>query len=255
MHQDEIDMMSINDIELLFWKGRTRPPESTLKSIYVHKSLKFVSALDAAIGEVHPRRMIEVGVLDGGSTIYWQAKYQPECLITFDLNSGAPNLVAYVQRNRLTDSVHSYFGVSQADSDVLRGLVARHLPGQLVDVVIDDASHRFAETRTTLETLLPFVRPGGIYIIEDWAWGHGVNWPLDLWDDRPLLSPLLVEPVLISASGKNVIDSVEINPMFALLRRGTAQLPLDGSFRLTDYYIPRGFSITLNDQLGEPPQL
>lgn len=45
--------------------------------------------------------------------------------------------------------------------------VAGMLPGGAVDMVLDDASHKVVDQLRTLEGLLPFVRPGGIYIVED----------------------------------------------------------------------------------------
>ena len=41
--------------------------------------------------------------------------------------------------------------------------------GGAVDFIVDDASHQYWATRATVEILLPFVRPGGAYVIEDWA--------------------------------------------------------------------------------------
>ena len=38
-----------------------------------------------------------------------------------------------------------------------------------LDLVVDDASHLYDETKVALEVLLPRVRPGGLFIIEDWA--------------------------------------------------------------------------------------
>ena len=187
------EAITVRDIELRFWSGGDRPPPSDDNVIFVHKDPPFVGRLDAVLEKVRPRRMIEVGILDGGSTIYWQHKYQPECLITFDIAPDAPHCRRYLERHHLTDSVHAYFGTSQTDEEGLRTGVLKHSREGWVDAVIDDASHQHAETRATVEILLPFVRPGGVYIIEDWAWGHASNWPTDLWADLPLLSPLLVE--------------------------------------------------------------
>ncbi|MFP3608175.1 class I SAM-dependent methyltransferase, partial [Paraburkholderia sp. SIMBA_053] len=37
-------------------------------------------------------------------------------------------------------------------------------------LVVDDASHFYEQTKTSFKTLFPLVRPGGLYIIEDWNW-------------------------------------------------------------------------------------
>jgi hypothetical protein len=238
------ESITIKDIELCFWSSLGRPPQSNDRTIFIHKSRPFVSRLDAVLEKVKPGRMIEIGILDGGSTIYWQTKYQPQCLIAFELASDAPCLTRYLQRHHLTDTVHTYFGVSQADGAALRSGVLKHTHGQLVDAVIDDASHQYVETRATVETLLPFVRPGGAYIIEDWAWGHDAHWPADLWADQQLLSPLLGELTLICGHQTGVIDKIEIDPSFVAIWRGSTPLPQEGQFKLSDHYIARGFSVS-----------
>jgi hypothetical protein len=238
-------VIPVRDIELHFWEGGVRPPPSSDEIIYVHKDRPFVSRMEAVLDQIKPRRMVEVGILDGGSTIYWQNKYQPECLIAFDMTPDAPHLTHYLEQHQLTSSVHPYFGVSQADGARLRGHVLNHIGSQQIDAVIDDASHQYAETRATVETLLPLVRPGGVYIIEDWAWGHAANWPRDIWADQPLLSPLLVELILICGHGTGIIDRVEVDQNFAVLWRGPAPLPQEEGLRLSDYYLPRGFSVAL----------
>jgi len=239
------ESITIKDIELRFWSGADRPPRSNDTVIFMHKDRPFVSRLDAVLEEVRPRRMVEVGILDGGSTIYWHYKHQPDCLIAFELAADAPHLRNYLERHQLTAVVHAYFGISQADAPALRTGVLNHTPGGHVDAVIDDASHQHSETRATVETLLPFVRPGGVYIIEDWAWGHDAKWPADLWADRPLLSPLLVELTLICGHATGVIEKMEIDPNFVVLWRGKTPLRQDGEFKLTDHYLARGFSTAL----------
>jgi Methyltransferase domain len=235
----------IKDTEVRFWSSPDRPPPSDDRIIFMHKSRQFVSRIDAVLEKVQPRRMVEIGILDGGSTIYWQARYQPQCLIAFELACDAPCLSHYLERHHLTDTVHTYFGVSQADSVAVRSSILKHTQGQPIDIVIDDASHQYAETRASVETLLPFMRPAGVYIIEDWAWGHDAKWPADLWVNQPLLSPLLVELTLICGHQTGVIEKIEIDPSFVAFWRGEAPLRRDGGFRLSDHYAARGFSLNL----------
>jgi hypothetical protein len=237
--------LSVNDVRLHFWSGLAAPPPSSDSDIYVHKDRPFVSRLDAVLERIRPRQIVEIGILHGGSTIYWQDKYKPDCLLAFELAPDAPHLVSYLQRHRLTENVHVCFGVSQTDAATLRAAMRDHARDRLIDAVIDDASHQYFETRTTIEVLLPFVRPGGIYIIEDWAWGHSANWPAQLWAQQPLLSPLLVELILICGHGSGVIDKVDIDPNFAVIRRGNASLAQDGGFKLRDHYVSRDFSLAL----------
>ena len=83
--------------------------------------------------------MIEVGVLDGGSTAYWHYQYDLWRLAAFDIAAGAPCFTRYLARNKLTDAVRVHFGVAQTDRERLRAAIDGDLGDGLVDAVIDDA--------------------------------------------------------------------------------------------------------------------
>jgi SAM-dependent methyltransferase len=238
------DAIRVRDIELRFRGGRHRPPPSTDEVIYVHKDAAFVASINETLERVRPKRMIEVGVLDGGSTVYWHYQYDLERLAAFDIATEAPCLTRYLERNKLTDVVRAHFGVAQTDRERLRAAIDSDFGHDSVDAVIDDASHEYAATKAAFETIFPYLRPGGAYIVEDWAWGHSHKWPTDERADMPLMSPLLSELMLVCGHASAVIDKVEINRRFAVIWRGAADLPKD-NFRLPDHYIARGFSIAL----------
>jgi len=234
----------VRDIELCLWETLDACPGSTDQLIYLYKDRAFLRRLEAVAERIQPKHMIEVGILDGGSTIYWQDRFALERLIAFDIEADAPHLRRYLERNNLKRTVRTNFAVAQDDGPALRTAIAEQALGPLVDFIVDDASHQPAQTRATVEILLPFLRPGGAYVIEDWAWGHHVTWPPGLWADRPLMSPLLSELTLVCGHGSGVIDRIEIDPNFAVLWRGEAALPKDGEFRLADHYVARGRSVT-----------
>jgi hypothetical protein len=150
------------DVELVFRQGGPPPPSSD-QVIHVHKPPAFIAKIDALLQPVAPRRMAEVGVFHGGSTIYWQWQYDLDLLIAFEKEPTAPPLTNYLHRNGLSDRVRVHFGVSQDDTARMRAALLHDLGGELLDVVNDDASHQYAETRSTVETLLPFVRRRGLY--------------------------------------------------------------------------------------------
>jgi hypothetical protein len=200
--------------------------------------------MDETLDRVRPRFMIEIGIHDGGSTAYWHHKYAPDRLAAFDISPKAPFFTRYLERNGLANAVRVHFGISQSDRDRMRAAIESDFGGGLIDAAIDDASHEYAATKAAFETVFPFLRSGGAYIIEDWAWGHANNWPPDAWTGVPLMSPLLAELMLVCGHASGVIDKVEINRRFAVVWRGPADLPKD-RFRLPDYYIARGFSIAL----------
>jgi hypothetical protein len=232
------------DVELRVWAGLERPPPSDDRVIYLHKDPAFLGRLDVVLSKVQPRRMIEIGIMDGGSTIYWAHTYRLDRLSAFDINP-APHLARYIDRHGLSEQMRVHCGVSQTDGAALLKKASNDMEGEFVDAIIDDASHFYHETRTTFEALFPLVRPGGCYIIEDWAWGHAHDWPPEVYADLPLMSRLICELMLICGHMSDVIEKVEIDRNFFVVWRGTAALPQDGTFRMTDHYNSRGFSVSL----------
>jgi SAM-dependent methyltransferase len=238
------EAIRVRDIELRFHGGRQRPPMSTDDVVYVHKDAAFVASINGTLECVRPKRMVEVGLLDGGSTVYWHYQYDLERLAAFDIAADAPHLTRYIERNKLAEAIRVHFGVAQTDRERLRTAIAADFGDDLVDAVVDDASHEYAATKACFETIFPYLRTGGAYVIEDWAWGHSHKWPPAERADMPLMSPLLSELMLVCGHASSVIDKVEINRRFAVIWRGAADLPKD-RFRLSEHYTARGFAIAL----------
>jgi len=95
------------------------------------------------------------------------------------------------------DRIAAVPGVDQADAARLSGLLDRYFSDRTVDLAIDDASHLYGPTRTAFEVVFPYLRPGGIYLIEDWGWAHWRG----VFDGAPpalLTSPDVLEPVAIT---------------------------------------------------------
>jgi predicted O-methyltransferase YrrM len=211
-------------------------------------------------GELLPQVIVEFGIKWGGSTALLHAMNQPQLqlLVSFELKPvPAPNLSAYISTRSLESVVRPYYGVNQADRGRLVSIMAAELSGRKIDLVIDDASHLLDETRASFETLFPLMRPGGIYVIEDWNAEHLVADALQqvMADvDRPdhaklaaelgqafiaqprpdvRLVRLPLELVLARASARDVIREITVMDNWVVIRRG--EEPLDpASFRLAD---------------------
>ena len=71
-----------------------------------------------------------------------------------------------------------------------------------LDLVVDDASHTYEETRSSFEFLFPLLSPGGIYVIEDWSWAHHSAYqsPDAPFSSRRALSNLLFEQIMLMGS-------------------------------------------------------
>jgi hypothetical protein len=63
----------------------------------------------------------------------------------------------------------------QTDRDFLTKLADERAPNG-IDIVIDDASHIGYPSLKTFEILFDRVKPGGLYVVEDWGTGYWNDW-------------------------------------------------------------------------------
>ena len=133
------------------------------------------------------RKVLELGVYQGGSFVFLDQLLKPDRISALELSSTpVPALDKYVSDNG--DRACLYYGTSQDDVGKLREIVSRDFDGQL-DLVVDDASHFYEQTKTSFMTLFPLVRPGGMYIIEDWCWSFQDDFQDPTHDWYPVASP------------------------------------------------------------------
>jgi predicted O-methyltransferase YrrM len=221
--------------------------ESSLDGIVVAKSREMVEDLLASVADGRTDRIVDVGIYKGGSTALLAAALRPLRLTAFDV---APEPVEvledFVAAHDWAEVVHSHYGVDQADLPALLALIEKDHGGEPLDLVVDDASHFYRETRATFSALFPLLRPGGVYVIEDWAWAH---YSEPLWQehggwfhDRPALTNLIVEVLMMlgsgSKNGANGVAKVTAQRGSVQVVRGPA--PLSSPMRIEEQYRNRG---------------
>lgn len=208
--------------------------------------------------ELKPRIIAEIGIRRGGGTALLHALNEPELLIGIELKpEPAPALATYIETRGLASIVKPFYGVNQADRDCVASILAKELNGRQLDLVVDDASHLLAETRVTFETLFPLLRPGGIYVVEDWNADHLIADTIERMvtdvdsprhDERvhtlnnalatkPTVEGRLVrfplELVLARASRRDLIRDITVMDNWILIQRGEEAIDPD-SFRVAD---------------------
>lgn len=138
--------------------------------LQVMKPRSLVDSYLALIQAEQPRRIIELGTKEGGSAALLALAAEPELLVTVDLAETVPAALTHlVQQRDLDAQVIAVTGLDQADRQRLADVLEAPMGGLTCDLVIDDASHVLGPTRDSFELLFPRLRPGGIFIIEDWA--------------------------------------------------------------------------------------
>lgn len=193
--------------------------------------------------EYHPTRLFELGIFDGGSTVFWNELLRPNKHVAIDIikRKDSPYFRRYVESRGLSKRIKTFWGTDQTDKEKLQSLVRTEFDGNL-DLVIDDASHMYWATRASFEALFPLCIPGGLYIIEDWAWGH---WPGFIKPDHPWANqeevPTRLVKELIEAAGTSaqLISSIVVYQGFVVIERGPLQFQDSAIFDLEHHILRR----------------
>lgn len=112
-------------------------------------------------------KLLEIGILKGGSLLMWRDYFKKGIIAGLDCNQ--------VTLDDNTGRVHVYRGFQQdtAILDTIRTECAR----DGFDIIIDDASHIAELTYYSFWYLFDnHLKPGGIYVIEDWGVGYWDKW-------------------------------------------------------------------------------
>lgn len=202
--------------------------ESTPERFCLRKPAKLARRLERLVRSSGAKRIVELGLFEGGSAGFIAQATNPERIVGFDLSPSQGALEQMLEARGLSETVRPHWQVDQADGERLRSIVREEFRGRSVDLVIDDASHLLGPTRSSFDALFPLLRSGGIYLIEDWAWAHGI---LDAWPWETPLSALLFELVLANAYRPEAVARVDIDRDWALVTRGPGELGDDFSLR------------------------
>lgn len=127
---------------------------------------RFRAGFRDGTGALRPVRLLELGVLHGGSLQLWRKYFGPDAVVFgIDIN---PQVAA------LEDPDYEVRIGSQDDPQFLADVVAE-MGG--VDIVIDDGSHFARHQRASFLALFPLVSVGGVYVVEDlhtsYWWDYG----------------------------------------------------------------------------------
>jgi predicted O-methyltransferase YrrM len=145
---------------------------STPDRLAVMKPRELIEAYLELLTTHQGGRMVELGIREGGSTALMALAGQPSKMVAIELDEAAPALTAFIDQRGLDPVVRPYFGVDQGDRARLDQIMTTEFGDEPLDLVIDDASHRYGPTLASFEVLFPRLRPGGLYIIEDWRWQY-----------------------------------------------------------------------------------
>jgi hypothetical protein len=126
-----------------------------------------------------PIKFLEIGIAHGSSARLWD-KYFPNAELHFiDI---CPEVF-----NRNKPARANYHILDQADTNALKEFINR--VGGDFDVIIDDGGHEVHQQIISFQALFPFVRSGGLYIIEDLHTSYWRSYGGNGEKGRPLAGP------------------------------------------------------------------
>ena len=224
--------------------------ESTPERFCLRKPPRLVRRLERLIRESQVRNIVELGIFEGGSTGFIAQASRPERLLCFDVEPRREALGTMLRAKGLERTVRPHWEVDQADGKRLLSIVRDALGETPLDLVIDDASHLLGPTRASFNALFPLLRPGGTYLIEDWAWAHGIT---NAWPWETPLSVLVFELVLANAHRPEAIERVDVDRDWTLVTRGPRDL--DASFDLLEHCGERGRALLPPPGAAADPEL
>ncbi|HEY7351988.1 MAG TPA: hypothetical protein VH596_04390 [Terriglobales bacterium] len=113
-------------------------------------------------------RLLEIGIHKGGSLQLWRDYFRLGTIVGIDIKLPEP----FAPGERI-----QIFEGSQADEQFLTEVAGKTAP-EGFDIIIDDASHIGALTKTTFWHLFDnHLKSGGLYVIEDWGTGYLDDFP------------------------------------------------------------------------------
>ncbi len=209
---------------------------------FLMKEPAFIERYAAVVADLRPQRIFELGIFAGGSTVLLTELAAPRRMVCIDNQPANPALLEFLARRGLRDAVTVHDDVDQADRARLARLADDAFGAEPLDLVVDDCSHLYGPTRAAFNELFPRLRPGGLYLIEDWPWAHPAVDATDddgFWPDEVPLTRLLFELVLAVPSVPGLIADVAVDRDVVRVRRGDA--PVDpAGFDISACSKPRG---------------
>jgi SAM-dependent methyltransferase len=224
------DTFRIGHTEFLLSNDSTYSIESTRHRFVL---LKNIYQLDffARHAPAKVDNIVDLGIYRGGSIALYNALFSPKRIVGVDLiDKRVSALDKYVSTHSLTDRIKLYYGTDQGDHAALSMIMGDNFGEEALDLVIDDASHMYQHTKASFNELFPRLRPGGVYVIEDWGWAHWDNPYYQgshhiFSDEETPLSKFVLELVMVNASRPGFIDEIHVRPANVYLVRGREAVP------------------------------
>jgi predicted O-methyltransferase YrrM len=222
--------------------------DSSARLFSIQKDPTRIDAYLAMVERFQDENFVELGIAFGGSVALAALLAPPRKLVALDLKTDRVEaLDELIAERGLGERVRLHYGVGQADRDRLAAILDEEFGDKPLGLVIDDASHHLDETRASFEMLFPRLRPGGLFVIEDWNHEHLLGRAIALADPtpelqarleaaeapKPPLTRLVIELILAQAESDEFVREVQLDGKWARIYRGAGELD-PSEFRIKD---------------------
>lgn len=186
------------------------------------KTKKMLDKYCSYLNGMDIKNIFELGIFRGGSVIFFNEYLKPKKMVAVEFKSSCVDLDSYIKKKSLHASLIPYYDTNQADKNALNHIVEKEFGDEWLDMVVDDASHLVDETRASFNTLFPKLRPGGVYVIEDWQWAHCQNkYVLKVFENKSPLTNVIFEIIMACGSATDIIDEIVMIDNVCFIRRGS----------------------------------
>ena len=216
--------------------------------VCLRKCRNFTNRYLALANEFQSCSMVEVGVDQGGSTSFFWKLLQPQKLIAIELCSQPVRAVTeFLSQHDPENRVQMHWGTDQSDKTAVPRIIDQAIQDGALDLVVDDASHLLAPSTASFEMLFPRLRPGGLFLLEDWSAAHLTERSLSSAIDKELdgkfakqvteflaaegyhpsapMSVLICQLVVAAGRNPDWISDIRVTDGMCEVRRGAANIP------------------------------
>lgn len=181
--------------------------------------------------------ILELGIARGGSLPYMLDICDADFIVGVDIATEDPKISRIYDRSEMKGKYALHFETNQTDREALQSIVAQHFPDGL-DLIVDDASHLLSDTRISFEILFPYLKTGGLYVIEDYSWSHNESFGMlaaDRYRQQPTTTQLVIELTMLMSTHHDWITRVIADYNTITVVKGPEKVP--NPFSIKDYTV------------------
>jgi len=148
--------------------------------------------------------LLEIGIYNGNSIRTWCEWFPNATIVGIDHNPDNP---------METDRAELHFG-DQKDEAFLKTVTDKYVE---FDIILDDASHVWRDQQRSYDILWPYIKSGGMYIIEDLKTSSDERWQVE--DELNTVSYLTNVAASIVINGSRTIHSIQFYNELAVITK------------------------------------